>query len=54
LIILEKKKNTEAKSQRKDKNTLGVAHFSSQEKNNYLVWMPLGNFIDIKEKLLVI
>jgi hypothetical protein len=26
---------------------LDSAHFSSQEKSNYLVWMPLGNFTDI-------
>jgi hypothetical protein len=25
-----------------------VHNFSSHEKNNYLLWMPLGNFADIK------
>jgi hypothetical protein len=33
---------------------LDSAHFSSQEKSSYLVWMPLGNFTDIKEKLSVL
>jgi hypothetical protein len=31
---------------------LDSAQFSSQEKSNYLLWMPLGNFADIKEKTL--
>jgi hypothetical protein len=50
------KKSLEVKNQRRDKNTLGEdsAYFSSQEKSIYLVWMPLGNFADIKEKLSVI
>jgi hypothetical protein len=43
----------EAKSQRREKKYLkgawDSAHFSSQEKSNYLVWMPLGNFADIKK-----
>jgi len=29
---------------------LDSAHFSLQEKSDYLVWMPLGNYADIKKK----
>jgi hypothetical protein len=57
LTILAKKnlshlKISEAKSQRREKNTLGEplnsAHFSLHEKSNCLLWMPLEKFVDIK------
>jgi len=58
LTILAKKishlKIPEAKSQRREKNTLGEplksAQISSHEKSNYILWMPLGKFVDIKKK----
>jgi hypothetical protein len=31
------------------RGALKSAHYLSHEKNNYLVWMPLGNFTDIKK-----
>jgi len=46
------KKNPEAEERHKYlRGALDSAHFSLQEKSNYLVWMPLGNFVDKKKTL---
>jgi hypothetical protein len=55
LTVLAQKKPKSEKSEERQKYLRGAldsAHFSSKEKSNYLVWMPLGNFADIKEKTL--
>jgi hypothetical protein len=59
LTILAKKishlKIPEAKSQRREKNTLGEplksAQISSHEKSNYILWMPLKTLQISKEPL---
>jgi hypothetical protein len=50
---LPKKKSRSKKSEERHKYLMGAldsAHFSLQEKSDYLVWMPLGNYADIKKK----